>query len=414
MFGLGRKKEERASFTQSTPQSFAELVEQTKNVELPSVTIQAAMGVPAIWAAVNFISGTIAGLPLNIFDKTEDGREKVAGPLASILHDAVSEEMTSFAWRKYTFERTLTGGRSFSVIQKDRAGRIAGLFPLNPSAVEVKRVDGKKRYIYTENGKKISYAASEIIDLVFTTKEDGIGHYGPIMTNYRAVAQAIAAEEYAAKFFAGGGVPPFAVSGNFQSANALNRSADDFAEAIRKASAEGRSALTMPDGLTITKLGTEPDKSQLLETQRFVVEQAGRIFSLPPTFLQDLTHGTYSNTEQQDLHFVKHTLKRWIEDFEQELNLKLFGRGNNKRYAEFNVDGLLRGDVKTRFEAYAIGVQNGIYMPNEPRLLENLAKVDGGDVAYIQGGSFPLTTQQNASINNETTPDNDNGDDDGA
>jgi HK97 family phage portal protein len=108
--------------------------------------------------------------------------------------------------------------------------------------------------------------------------------------------------------------------------------------------------------------------------------------------LQDLTRGTYSNTEQQDLHFVKHTLKRWIEQFEQELNLKLFPRGS-KLYVEFNVDGLLRGDFKTRMEAHATTIQNGIRTPNEVRDIENMSPMPEGDSLMIQGATVPIGSQ---------------------
>jgi len=109
--------------------------------------------------------------------------------------------------------------------------------------------------------------------------------------------------------------------------------------------------------------------------------------------LQDLSNGTYSNSEQQDLHFVKHTLKRWIEQIEQELNLKLFGRGNNSRFVEFNVDGLLRGDFKTRMEGYAIGIQNALLKPNEARRAENRPDDSEGDELLIQGATVPLGSQ---------------------
>lgn len=393
------RKETRGSttFTQSEPKSFAELVGLIPDSELPVVSVHSAMGVPAIWGAVNFISGTIAGLPLHVYERTDEGRNRVVGPLANILHDAVSDEMTSFEWRKYSMERVLTTGRSFTSIQRDRAGRIAGLFPLNPMAVEVRRAEGRKVYVYKENGRQITYAAADIIDVPFALKEDGIGHYGPIMSNKGVVSMAIAAQQYANRYFTGGGVPHFAVSGNFQSSNALNRASEDFAEAVRRASAEGRPALTMPDGLTITKIGSEPDKSQLLETQKFIVEQVGRMYQLPPTFLQDLSHGTYSNTEQQDLHFVKHTLKRWIEQIEQELNLKLFGRANTKRYVEFSVDGLLRGDFKTRMEGIAQAIQNAVLTPNEARRMENRPDMAEGDTLLVQGATVPLGAQPKAT-----------------
>ena len=135
-----------------------------------------------------------------------------------------------------------------------------------------------------------------------------------------------------------------------------------------------------------------PDQMQLIELQRFSIEQVARIYSLPPVFLQDLTNGTFSNTEQQDLHFVKHTIRRWVEQTEAELNLKLFGRKTNL-YVEFNVDGLLRGDLKTRMEAHATSIQNAIRTPNEVRDIENMPKMDNGDDLMIQGATVPIGTQ---------------------
>jgi HK97 family phage portal protein len=139
----------------------------------------------------------------------------------------------------------------------------------------------------------------------------------------------------------------------------------------------------------------------MVDLQRFQIEEVARIFSLPPVFLQDLTHGTFSNTEQQDLHLVKHTVRRWITQIEQEMNLKLFGRDNNDLYVEFNLDGLLRGDFSSRMAGYATGIQNGILKPNEARASENRPSADNGDDLLIQGATVPLgsqVTQENNDV----------------
>ena len=150
--------------------------------------------------------------------------------------------------------------------------------------------------------------------------------------------------------------------------------------------------MALPMGHELKSIGLSPENMQLLELQRFSIEQIARIYSLPPVFLQDLTHGTFSNTEQQDLAFVKHTVKRWVEQTEQEMNLKFFGR-NSKQYVEFNVDGLLRGDFKTRMEAYSTSIQNGIRTPNEVRETENLGSKPEGDNLMIQGATVPIASQ---------------------
>lgn len=358
------------------------------------VTIDSALGVPAIWAAVNFLAGTLAGLPLHVYRRTGQGRERIAGPLANLLHDAVNDEMSSFDWRKYTFEQVLTHGRGVSFIERAaKGGKPLNIWPLVPQQLTIRLAGGRRFYDYVDGGRKVTYAASEVIDLPFMLASDRITHRSPIITNKQTVALAQAVTRYGAKYFNAGGVPPFAVEGPFQSPGSIKRASDDLMGAVREAAKENRLALALPLGHAIKPIGADPEKSQLVELQRFLIQQIARIYSMPPTFLQDLTNGTFSNTEQQDLHFVKHTMKRWIEQFEQEVNLKLFGRSSNARFVEFNLDGLLRGDFKTRFDGYAQAVQNALMKPNEVRRLENLPDDPRGDQLLIQGATVPLGTQ---------------------
>ena len=92
------------------------------------------------------------------------------------------------------------------------------------------------------------------------------------------------------------------------------------------------------------------------------------------------------------MHFVKHTLRSWIEQSEQEMNLKLFGRDSDFE-VRFNVDSLLRGDLKTRMEAHATAIQNGIKTPNEVREKEGMEPLPGGDDLMIQGATVPIESQ---------------------
>lgn len=407
MFGFGRKREKRNMATSSRPSD--ELVAALMGIDpwqsaadVP-VTIRTALGVPAVWAAVNFIAGTIAGLPLHVYRRTRNGRERVRGGVAPILHDAPNDEQSSFAWRKYTFERVLTGGRGVTFIERNAQGRVTNLWPLDPRHVTVRREDGRTIYYYSEPGQQAKrYEAGEVLDIPFMLGEDGISHRGPIASCRDAISLAIASTQYGAKFFHGGGVPPFAVTGGFQSGAAMKRAADDLERAVETAARDKRQALMLPSGLEIKAIGGDPQRSQMVEAKRFAVEEIARIYSLPPTFLQDLSHGTYSNTEQQDLHFVKHTLRRWLEAFEQECNLKLFGRGG-RQYVEFNVDGLLRGDFATRMQGHATAIQNGLETPNEARELENRPPIEGGDALMIQGATVPLASQSNSEGGSDET-----------
>ena len=365
------------------------------------VNTDSALGVPAIWSAVNFLAGTLAGLPLNVYRRSGANRTKVGGPLATLLHDAVNEETSSFDWRKQMFESVFTTGRAFTFIERTPSGNITNFWLLDPSGVTVKRQAGRTLYEYKDDDLSATYKASEIIDIPFMLKPDGLGHRGPIATNKDVIGLGIAATNYGSRFFQNGGVPPFVVTGGFQSGAAMKRAADDLEDAVKKAAKEDRQALTLPTGLEIKPIGSDPEKSQLVELQRFMIEQIARIYSMPPTFLQDLTHGTFSNTEQQDLHFVKHTIKRWVEQFEQELNLKIFGRSRVNRFAELNMDGLLRGDFKSRMDGYATGIQNAILKPNEARRRENLPDEPDGDTLLVQGATVPIANQMKLPLDGE-------------
>lgn len=354
-----------------------------------TVNVDTALGVPAVWSAVNFIAGTIAGLPLQVYRKTDQGRERVKGEIADILHHVVNDGMSSFEWRKYSFEQVLTGGRSITYIERNNSGAVVNLWPLDPTKVRVEmRNDGRKTY---RTSSRV-YEASEIIDVPFMLKSNMFEHRGPIGSNKDAIGMAIAASRYGSKAFQSGGIPPAVLQGPFQSGAAASRASEDVANTTLKLAKEGRPIMALPLGHELKSIGLSPENMQLIELQRFSIEQIARIYSLPPVFLQDLTHGTFSNTEQQDLHFVKHTIKRWVEQFEQEMNLKLFGR-RSEFYVEFNVDGLLRGDLKTRMEAHATSIQNGIRTPNEVREIENMPAKENADDLLIQGATVPLGSQ---------------------
>lgn len=381
------------------------------NVAGMTVTYETALEVPAIWCAVNFISNTIASLPLHLYKKSKEGRVTAdSDPLYGILHDAPNEELTSFAWRKGMMVNVLLRGRGVSFIERNRAGRVMNIWPLDPDKLHIERKDGKKLYHYDDNGKKFTYTATEVIDLTFMLKSDGLQHVDPISKLKGVVGLSLALEEYARRFFANGGVPPLALYGPMPSPAAANRAAQDVEKAVRDANTERRNVMIMPAGHEIKPIGVDPQKSQMTEARRFQIEETARIYGIPPVFLQDLTHGTYSNTEQQDLHLVKHLIAQWVKAIEQEFNLKLFTARNAARFIEFNLDGLLRGDFATRMAGYATAIQNAINTPDEVRGMENWP-ASGGDAAklHIQGATVPLGEQPQKSNMVDKAGTSDNG-----
>ncbi|MDW9540290.1 phage portal protein, partial [Sinorhizobium meliloti] len=367
---------------------------------------------PAVWCAVNFIANTIASLPLQVFKKSGEGRDTVeSDPLYGILHDAPNDELTSFMWRKGMMINVLLRGRGVSFIERNKAGRVMSIWPLDTDKLTIERKSGRKLYHYDDGGRKVTYAANEVLDLTFMLKPDGVSHVDPISKLKGAVGLALALDEYARKFFANGGVPPLALYGPMPSPAAASRASQDVEKAVRDANAERRNVMIMPTGHELKAVGVDPEKSQMVESRRLGIEEIARIYGIPPVFLQDLTHGTFSNTEQQDLALTKHLISQWVKAWEQELNLKLFSARNRTKFVEFNLDSLMRGDFRTRMEGYAKGIQNGIYTPDEVRAMENWPSKGGdADKLHIQGATVPLGMQSTAA----RQPANDNNPDDEA
>jgi len=360
------------------------------SVSLPSVTIDSALKVPAVWAAVNFLSRTLASLSKHPYRATDKGPVKITGKLGIIIHEGPNEEMGAFKLWQYFWQQVFTGGRGLVWIERN-GNSVEALWPIDPTGVTIKRVGMK--LVYTVAGK--DYPAADIIDVPFMLKANQTGHHGPISMASKAIQLALAMNDYASNFFAGGGVPPLAFVGPLAAGSeALKRQMADVNRAIDAAKKSDKPIFPIPPGYDLKPIGFDPEKGQMTDARRFQIEEIGRVYQLPPVFLQDLTHGTFSNTEQQDLHLVKHLVSQWAKALEDEMNLKLFGRLNASRYVEHNLDSLQRGDFKSRIEGIAQAIQGGFMEPNRGRGLMNWPNHDNpaANELYLQGATVPLGT----------------------
>ncbi len=377
------------------------------SVKLPHVSIDSALTVPAVLAAVAFLSRTMATLPLHAYRETDNGAVRLTGRTATTIHDAPNDQMGAFKFRQHFWQNVFTGGRGLAWIERN-GSVVEALWLFDPRKVAIKRRGLELVYI----SDKKEYPAADVIDVPFMLKEDQTSHWGPIRLAAKAIQLALAMNEYGANFFAGGGVPPLALVGPLpQGGEGLKRALGDVRRAIDEAHALGKNIVPIPPGHELKPVGYEPDKGQMTEARLFQIQEIGRAWQLPPAFLQDLSKGTFANVEQQDLHLVKHLISQWAKAFEDEANLKLFGRGRTARYVEHNLDGLQRGDFKSRIEGIARAIQTAQMTPNEARALENRPKHKNpaADELLVQGATVVLGTQA-AGIGHNGGPAMDQGD----
>src|SRR5262249_29847364 len=118
----------------------------------------------------------------------------------------------------------------------------------------------------------------------------------------------------------------------------------------------------LEENMEFQGIAVQANQAQFIESRKFQISEITRILRVPPHMVGDLERATFSNIEYQSVEFVEYTLRPWLVRWEQELNRKLFPKGDH--FVEFNIDGLLRGDFQTRMQGYATGRQWGWWSVN--------------------------------------------------
>ena len=215
-----------------------------------------------------------------------------------------------------------------------------------------------------------------------------------------SIGMAIACEEFGAKFFSNGATP----GGVLEHPNTIKDP-----EKVRESwtatfggSGNSNKIAVLEEGMKYHPISINPNEAQFLETRKFQLNEIARIFRVPPHMIGDLEKSSFSNIEQQSLEFVKYTLEPWVARWEQAIVRRLLTEEEKKTYfVKFNLEGLLRGDYKSRMDGYAVARQNGWMSANDIRQLENLDMIpeeDGGNAYLVNGNMIPLNYALNKKI----------------
>jgi HK97 family phage portal protein len=344
----------------------------------------------AVMACVRILAETVASLPLPVYRRLQPrGKERATDhELYKLLHDAPNPYMTSFTFREVLMGHLATWGNAYAEIEWTGMGQVKSLTPLRPDRMkDIKRAsNGRLVYIYRlpDGTDKVllAYQVLHIPGLGY----DGVVGYSPIAMAREAIGLAMATEKYGSKFFGNNARP----GGVLEHPNKLSEPASKNLRASWNEMHQGlnnshRIAI-LEEGMTYKQIGIPPEDAQFLETRKFQLQEIARIYRIPPHMLADLERATFSNIEHQSIDFVVHTVRPWLVRWEQAMKQKLFtGESQEAYYAEFLVDGLLRGDTQTRYQAYAIGRQWGWFSANDVREIENLNPLEGtqGDIYMV-------------------------------
>lgn len=336
-----------------------------------------ALNYSAVNAAVRVRGETRASLPVMIYKKTGKGKEEYTDhPLYQMLAFQPNPWMNYFDFWYLSNSYVDLWGNAYHLLYKKRGDKYpSALIPIHPELVEPKLVEGKIVY-FIRNSKAYDgeYKPSQIIHFKGMSV-DGLKGKGPVEMAAENIGLGLAAEKFGGKYFKQNGV----LRAVIESPSAVN---DDAYTTLKKRWSENPDHATplLDRGMTYKELGIAPNAAQFLETRLFQVGEIARFFNLPPVFLQDHTHSTFSNMEQQDLALAKYTIRPILKRDENELESKLLADEWPEVSIKWNLDAMLRADIKSRAQYYQRMIQSKILNPNEARELEDRNPYEGGDV----------------------------------
>jgi HK97 family phage portal protein len=245
--------------------------------------------------------------------------------------------------------------------------------------VQIEMVGANRQVTFYYSGEKVKSLIPRD-EMVHITEMKLPGHLRGISRIDQikeSLGLAAALQEFAARFFGQGsttsGLIEFPGQLNQEQAKSLVDAYELAHRGLKKSHRPG----VLSGGAKFQKTGVDPNEAQMLESREFAVEEIARVFRVPLHMLQVAKPGamSYASVESNAIQFVTYTIRPYLDKIESAFTRLLPA----DTFLRFNVDGLLRGDIQTRYSAYSTGLQSGFLSINDVRRLEDLRPADGGD-----------------------------------
>lgn len=344
-----------------------------------SVDQATALRVGAVYACTRLLSDTISTLPVDTFTRAEDGNRIgydkpawVASPDGRPFADHIAQVVVSL----------LLDGNAFIRIVRKSTGEVSTLTCLPPQIVQPRKSATGIVYDVDTSAGKTTVADADMLHITELKRAGEMRGVSRISEAKQTLGLASALDEFAARFFGQGSN----ASGIIEYPDALTKEqAEDLVSAwelghkgLKKSHRPG----VLFGGAKFSKTSVDNEQSQFLQSRQFAVEEVARIFRVPPHMIGVTTPGamSYASVEQNAIQFATYTLRPIIAKLEAAYSPLLLAP---TAFIKWNLDGILRGDLATRYTSYSTGMQAGFLSINDIHRLEDLPPVDGGEVYRV-------------------------------
>lgn len=364
-------------------EAWARIVGSNDNYSEEYISETKAHALSTVYTCINVRSQTVASLPISIYKEDLEGNKTVITdhPAYYPLAHQPNSYMSSANMMLTSMIHADSWGNSFIGINRNGRGQVTSLEPLMPwNCKTITPIDGTA--YYDING--MIYNSRDILHFRWFSY-DGLNGISPIRQNAITMGKAFKAERYSS--MALGQKPPGIL--NYEGNLTPTQTAEN--QKNWKETLFRGDTPVLSGRWNFTPIMLSPSDAQYIESERLTDKKIYGIFRIPPVFAQDFERATFTNAEQSDLIFAKHTILPIIRVIEQECNMKLFSEREKKNtYVKFNMNGLLRGDSQARAQFYTAMRNIGGMNANEIREREDMNSYDGGEIYTVQGANIPI------------------------
>lgn len=344
------------------------------------------------------LAESLGKIPVYLID---DNKNRVTNDISYILNVRPNPYQTPSQFFSYMEYCRNHQGNAFAYVNRYPNGQIEGIYPLDPSAVQVwvnntdKFTNRTFYYFYsdTKNGKTYWLDPEEVLHFKSWICEDN----GLVGKSVRFIlASTLLGAKASAKFLSNLHQRGLIANTVVKYVGDLKRESQDelLDEIEEQARLNDRRMITLPMQFDIQTLDLKLTDSQFMELKRLTSLQIAAAFGIKPIFLNDLEKSSYASSSAQNLSFYVDTLLVILSQYEQEMRRKLLTRKEIDAglKIKFNANVILRADPTAQAEIIQKLVQSAVYTPNEARKWLDLPPIDeeAANKILVNGSMVPL------------------------
>ena len=236
------------------------------------VTEQTALSVSDCYSAIRVLADSISSLPLPLYRRTSQGRIRaIDHPLHYLLTVAPNDEMQAATFFHVLVTAMALCGNAYAEIERNGAGDVVGLWPLNPNSVAPVRINDRLFYKVTDGmaaGSFRTVASTDMLHIPLFPAFDGIVGLSPLQLHRQTIGHSRAAGRFSARFFKNNATPALALYTDKKVLPEDKLKMRSDWEQLQTGGNQHRLAV-LDSGLRVERLGFSPEEAQYLETRKF-------------------------------------------------------------------------------------------------------------------------------------------------